>query len=238
MKKVIKKLIGALSAPKHHQNSVSPENVQPVIEEHVGGKVNVGCGPKPRDGWINIDIQPFPSVDVVMDVTKEWNFKSVDYVYAEHFIEHLALEDGVEFLVNAGKSLKNEGWIRLSTPNIEWVLKTHYDWANNGDEAKLLASVTATNRAFYGWGHRFLYSPWILQKILQECGYQNVRFETYGESQLSEFSGIEKHTLSTDIEGYPSLVIVEAQKLGEIKRPKELLKTLEESFLKYARAKG
>ena len=35
-------------------------------------KINVGCGPyDKKDGWINVDIQEFKTVDFVMDVTKD-----------------------------------------------------------------------------------------------------------------------------------------------------------------------
>ena len=142
-------------------------------------KVNVGCGPKPREGWINVDIQPFPSVDKVMDVTKSWPFDELYYVYSEHFLEHLTIDKGIEFLVNAGKSMKRGGWMRLSTPNVEWVLKTHYKWNDLDDKKLAFQSVASINRAFYGWGHRFLYSSYILTTILEEIGYKNISFCGY-----------------------------------------------------------
>ncbi len=82
-------------------------------------KVHVGSGPHNlMEGWINVDIRPFKGLDRVLDVTREWPFAEVDYVYGEHFIEHLPLEGAIAFLANAGASLKRGGVLRLTTPNL------------------------------------------------------------------------------------------------------------------------
>lgn len=202
-------------------------------------KINVGSGPTRRNGWINVDIQPFESVDVVSDVTKEWQFDGVDRIYAEHFIEHLNLDYGIHFLVNAGKSMKDGGWIRLSTPNIEWVLKTHYNLDRNSqNDNNLLDSVMSTNRAFYGWSHRFLYSPFMLKKILIDIGYKNVRFKKFGESEVEEFKNIEEHDRPSSFDDSDNIIVVEAQKDGAINFPTELHQILTEKFIKYAKSKG
>lgn len=201
-------------------------------------KVNVGCGPNAREGWINVDIQPFPSVDKVMDVTKVWDFNDLDYVYSEHFLEHLTIEKGVEFLVNAGNSMKEGGLLRLSTPNLEWVLKTHYRWNDLDSDEIALQSVASINRAFYGWGHRFLYSPWLLNELLSGMGYKDIAFKSYGESDVGEFKGIEKHGKFSVFEGHPSVVIVEAKKEGDISQPKILMEKLNDMFVRHANALG
>ena len=33
-----------------------------------------------------------------MDVTKPWFFNGLEYVYGEHFLEHLSLEGAIAFL--------------------------------------------------------------------------------------------------------------------------------------------
>ena len=62
-------------------------------------KVQVGCGPHNiMADWWNVDIRPFPGIDQVMDVTKPWPFNGLEYVYGEHFLEHLSLEGAIAFL--------------------------------------------------------------------------------------------------------------------------------------------
>lgn len=199
-------------------------------------KINVGCGPSRREGWINVDIQPFKTVDVRMDVTKEWDFKDVSFIYAEHFIEHLTLNQGFHFLYNAGKSLSDGGWIRLSTPNVEWVLKTHYKFDKLSDTAAALDSVTAINRAFYGWGHRFIYSPFMLKELLSQIGFSDIRLTDYQQSTILEFMGIEEHGGFSSFQGSSSIIIIEAQRKGPVKLPDEFHKILTEKFIKYNEA--
>ncbi|MBI4645376.1 MAG: hypothetical protein HY738_01990 [Bacteroidia bacterium] len=201
-------------------------------------KVNVGCGQYCREGWINIDIQPFKTVDVVMDVTKEWKFQNLTHIYAEHFIEHLSLEQGMNFLVNAGKSLGKNGLIRLSTPNIEWVLKTHYKFDKLNDNESALDSVTAINRAFHGWNHKFLYSPFLLKELLIQIGFKNINFKDYKKNDIPEFKGIEEHISFAMFAGSPSVIIIEAEKSDEIIFPTDFYMILKEKFIKYDNAVG
>jgi hypothetical protein len=91
-------------------------------------RVNVGSGPAllPPDWW-NVDVRPFPGIDEVMDAAAPWPWQDrLDYVYGEHFLEHLTVPQALRFLVEAGKSLRQGGRIRLSTPSLEWVLATHF----------------------------------------------------------------------------------------------------------------
>jgi len=53
--------------------------------------VELGCGSSKPDGYVGVDIRPFPGVDVVADLTAGWPFKSssLDSVRASHIFEHL-----------------------------------------------------------------------------------------------------------------------------------------------------
>lgn len=176
-------------------------------------RINVGAGPncKIPKGWINVDIRAFPGVDRVMDVTKEWPFTGVKYVYAEHFLEHLNLLDAVQFLVNAGNSLEVGGKIRLSTPNLKWVLVSHFD-LKSSDREKIISDTLRTNRAFHGWGHRFLWCEDFLTFILESLGYGGVRYFNYGVSDDPNLNGLEQHGGFSVREGFPSVIIAEAKK--------------------------
>ncbi|MEI2418966.1 hypothetical protein V6O07_01730 [Arthrospira platensis SPKY2] len=72
--------------------------------EHEQGikKLQVGCGPKNiLSDWWNVDVRPFPGIDLAMDVTQSWNLNNLEYVYGEHFLEHLTLEGAIAFLDQA-----------------------------------------------------------------------------------------------------------------------------------------
>lgn len=70
------------------------------IEERLGPrspggikKVHVGCGPHAiMEDWWNVDIRTFPRIDEALDAAQPWPYSDLCYIYAEHFLEHLALD--------------------------------------------------------------------------------------------------------------------------------------------------
>lgn len=198
-------------------------------------KVQVGVGPhNARSDWWNVDIRPFGGVDQVMDASKPWPWEDLlRFVYAEHFLEHLAVDDAVSFLLHAGTALETTGVLRLSTPSLEWVLRSHFSFAQCGSDRDL-EDCFATNRAFHGWGHQFLYSKGMLSWILHELGFVRVSFHAYGESEIQELQGLELHGGWSTHEGYPSVWIVEAAK-GEMspRRTSRLDDALQNNYLKH-----
>lgn len=60
-------------------------------------KIDIGCGPNKKDGFIGIDIRPFPGVDLMFDIGKDrWPFEdnSVEESHCSHTIEHLTNFEG------------------------------------------------------------------------------------------------------------------------------------------------
>jgi predicted SAM-dependent methyltransferase len=193
-------------------------------------RLHIGSGRERLEGWINIDAQALPGVDVVADVTKGLDFSNVEAIFAEHFIEHLPLAMAVHFLRESWRVLGRGGWIRLSTPNLDWVWSTHYKL--DADPAGKRAAALALNRAFHGWRHQFLWNREMLGEALLACGFDEVRWCRYGESELPIFRGIERHETYTDVPDLPHVIIVEARK-GEAQpeRLAELIALLEREFL-------
>ncbi|MBZ0089555.1 MAG: hypothetical protein K8H90_04175 [Thermoanaerobaculia bacterium] len=169
-------------------------------------------------GWVNLDIESLPGVDVVLDAARELPFHDVEAVYAEHFLEHLRIDAALAFLVRAQRALRPGAWLRLSTPNLDWVVRMQYDRKASGEEKAIRG--LQLNRAFHGWGHQFLWNREALELVLAATGFEGLRFCRYGESALEIFSGIERHETYQDAPGEPHVLIVEARK-GEV--PSELL---------------
>jgi predicted SAM-dependent methyltransferase len=53
--------------------------------------INLGCGRKKYEGYINIDANPNAQPDILRDIEKGLPFddNSVDYIISEHFLEHV-----------------------------------------------------------------------------------------------------------------------------------------------------
>jgi SAM-dependent methyltransferase len=82
-------------------------------------KLDLGCGPRKRDGHIGVDIKPFPGVDVIADLRMKWPWKDgeVHEVYCSHFVEHLTAAERVHFVNELYRVLKNDGQAVIITPH-------------------------------------------------------------------------------------------------------------------------
>lgn len=197
-------------------------------------KIQVGCGPHNlMKGWWNVDIRDFKGIDQVMDVAKPWPWKKcIKYVYGEHFIEHLSLEQAIRFMTFAGNALVVGGKIRLSTPNLTWVMMTHYKVKEGS-----VSDTMSINRAFHGWGHQFLWSGAMFEYVLKELGFKDVTFFNYGESNDKELVGIERHGGGGKVEGVPTVIVVEATRQEkDIKATKKFLENVDEQYIRYVQS--
>ena len=159
---------------------------------------------------MNIDRKNLPGVDVVADVTDGLNFSGVRAVYAEHFLEHLSIDQALRFLLQIHKVLAPEGLLRLSTPNLDWVWETRYRIPASREE-KLLRAI-AINRAFKAWGHQFLWNADLLKEALVCSGFDRIESQSYGQSRHDFLRGIESHEAYEDTPEFPHVIILEAVK--------------------------
>jgi predicted SAM-dependent methyltransferase len=173
-------------------------------------RLHIGCGQEAIPGWINIDNRQLPGVDRVLDVRQGLPYQNASAIYAEHFLEHLALEDGLAFLRECRRALAPGGILRLSTPNLDWVYATHYRIGAASSSETKISDCFQLNRAFHGWGHQFLYNREALESVLHAVGFQSVSFFRYGESAAAQLRGLERHQTWEDTPELPHVIIAEA----------------------------
>jgi hypothetical protein len=160
------------------------------------------------DGWVNCDIQTYSEVDSVLDVTRGLPYRDVEFIFAEHFLEHLEIESALRFLVDANQSLKTGGWLRLTTPNLDWVWTHVY---SPSPEGARMENALHANRSFYGWRHRFLWNREIPEEALLAAGFEEVRWCDYGQSEIPELEGVESHERYPDNADCAHILIAEAR---------------------------
>jgi hypothetical protein len=200
-------------------------------------RLHVGCGPKNlMADWWNVDIRSFKGIDEVVDVTAPWPWQNLDYVYGEHFLEHLGLDDAVAFLGQARLRLRPGGRIRLSTPGLEWVWQTHFK--ADQDASNVVTDTYRANRAFHGWGHEFLYSRPFLEHLLGAMGLTDVRFFAYGESDDPNLRNLEMHGTYVITDGWPNVWNVEATRPADDawQPSSEFADEIEREFVRYVRS--
>lgn len=173
-------------------------------------RLHLACGPHALRGWVNIDNQAYAGIDRLLDLRNGLPFENVEFIYAEHFIEHIEYRDALQLLAECRRALAPDGVIRLSTPNLDWVWAFAYQpalWQNAEQE---IHDCLVANRAFRAWGHRFLYNRAMLRELLQRAGFADVTFCRYHESAHEALRGIEGHTLYPDTPELPHVLIAEA----------------------------
>lgn len=194
-----------------------------------GTRLHLGCGRNIMDGWIDVDSQPLPGVDHVHDVRDGLPVDDVKFIFAEHFIEHLTYDEALTLLVRCRDALRADGVLRLSTPNLDWVWVTSYssryqptssttalidsaEWSH--DDAAALDCLRL-NRAFRGWGHKFLWNAAMLEVALRHAGFAELAWRAYGQSDHPELAGIERHRQYDDLPTLSHLIVVEATGMSE-----------------------
>ncbi|HEV7766661.1 MAG TPA: hypothetical protein VGQ76_16795 [Thermoanaerobaculia bacterium] len=189
---------------------------RPVLAARSAERLHIGCGPQALAGWTNIDLEQHPGVDMVLDVRRGLPFRNVRYVFAEHFLEHLTYDEGYRFLKECRASLADGGVLRLSTPNLDWTVRTQYALIPAAAGREGVDACFAVNKAFRGWGHQFLYNAATLEATLLAAGFAEVRLRRYGESDDPVLAGLERHERSADSEDLPHVIVAEARGRGQI----------------------
>lgn len=88
-------------------------------------KLDIGCGPNPKEGFEGVDQYAFDGkVKHVLDVRKTpwpWKDGEVDEIHSSHFLEHLTAPERCAFLNECHRVLKLGGTMTMVTPH----------WASN-----------------------------------------------------------------------------------------------------------
>ena len=175
--------------------------------------VNVGCGQEPFQGWVNLDLETNTRADFIWDVTDGLPFAndSCAFIYCEHFLEHLPVQDGVRFLTECHRSLQRGGVVRIGMPSAEELVRNYYEndwakqpWLEKYGFAWIKTRAEYINVCFREWGHQWLYDAEELERRLREAGFDKIKKADWGESEHAELRNRETRR--------ETLVICEATK--------------------------
>lgn len=98
--------------------------------------------------------------------------ESFDWIYSEHFIEHLTLEEGISWLAEVRRLLKPGGRARLSTPDLQRYIEGYLDPGNGffAEHREQLSRLRAfkeagvpdrpawmVNQIFHRWKHKWIF---------------------------------------------------------------------------------
>lgn len=90
---------------------------KPAVVESL--KLDLGCGPNKRAGFLGVDNISFPGVDLVHDLRTPWPWEkeSVEEVHCSHFLEHLTNAERVHFWNELYRVLKVGAKAQIIVPH-------------------------------------------------------------------------------------------------------------------------
>ncbi len=133
----------------------------------------------------------------------------VDWVYAEHFIEHLDLEEGIGWLRDVHRILAVGGWLRLTTPDLRRYVEGYLEDSDEGFFARhrrRLMDLGAkaedlperkafmVNQIFKFHGHKWIYDLDELCHSLSTAGFDPaaVTVQPFGKSVLPQLAALDR----------------------------------------------
>lgn len=136
-------------------------------------KLNLGCGPRKMEGFINVDIRKEMSTDVVDDIRTLVSFKdgTADLIYACHVLEHFKKNERLEVLKRWQEVLKPGGILRIAVPDFYAV--AHSYLTKIVPLEKLWSSLNGSQRHDYDF-HYHCYDFDSLKQDLEMVGFSSV----------------------------------------------------------------
>ena len=177
-------------------------------------KLHLGCGRNIINGWINADSDKSLRRCKYLDVTEKFPYEdnSVDYIFSEHMIEHISLQDGKFMLEESFRVLKNDGKIRISTPDLKFFIELYND--NKTDLQKKYIDYNVNHPAYdvftaidtyvinnfvRAWGHVFIYDKKVLKDLLESVGFTKVKSYLINESEDENLKDLENCSDSVNV---------------------------------------
>jgi predicted SAM-dependent methyltransferase len=144
--------------------------------------LNIGCGTDYKEGWINVDNNSdnnIEKLDLNWDLRNPLPYKdnSVDFIFNEHFFEHLTVEEAKPVMMDLMRVLRPGGVLRIAMPDLEMVVDQYLNVSLEDDPVIkrfnmdfIQTRAERINMSFRWWGHTWLYDWEELTRRLQEAG--------------------------------------------------------------------
>jgi predicted SAM-dependent methyltransferase len=193
------------------QNKAKVQRDMDILHKKYPSKImlNLGCGTDYKKGWVNIDNNSdnnIEKLDLNWDLRNPLPFEenSVDYIFNEHFIEHLTVEEGQVAIKDMMRVLKPGGVLRIATPDLEVTVDKYINVPIDKDPVIkkygldfIQTRSERMNVGFRSWGHKWIYDWEELERRLREAGCSKIIRSKLGKSKHKELNSLETRVEST-----------------------------------------
>mgnify|MGYP001570520095 CR=1 FL=1 len=161
-------------------------------------KLNLGCGGRFRDGWVNVNFASTGLGVIAADLGKGIPFpdQSFDVIYHSHLLEHFPKAHAPVFLKDCLRVLRPGGVIRIAVPDLEAIARNYLlalekarsgieGWDLNYDWMLLEMYDQVVRNQPGGEMARYLFNETIPneQFVLERCGMEVKRLIELGRER-------------------------------------------------------
>jgi len=176
-----------------------------VVSEKQLLKLDLGCGPNKKVGFLGVDSRKFDNVDVVCDLTAEWPWEddSVEEIHMSHVLEHFTAHERVHIANEMHRVLIKGGKATIVTPH----------WANHrafGDPTHQWPPVSEMWYCYLQLGWRKSQAPhtdidWNSNGFKCDFDWQTVH--TFDTTQNGKFVGRNSEYIGFALANYRDSVV-------------------------------
>lgn len=212
-----KVLVSRMSVPIEETDKKEPivtyKSADEILSKNKIIKLHLGCGTQYKEGWINIDNNSdnnIQKLDLNWDLRNPLPFpdNTVDFIFHEHLLEHLTVDEGQNFIKDSMRVLKQGGVLRISMPDLEVSVKNYLNLNWKQDDGELLKKygmdyiktrAERLNMAFHFWGHKWLYDWEELERRLKEAGCTKIKRCEFEKSDYPQLCNLETRGKSSSL---------------------------------------
>ena len=158
-------------------------------------RLNWGCGPRGRPGWLNSDTKEGEGIDISEDIRNGLpiDSDSLDYVVSIHALPMIAYPDLVPVLQELRRVLKPEGVLRLALPDLVKGTQAYLDGNSShflvpDSEVRSLGGKFIVHMLWYGYSVT-LFTADFIEELLGAAGFEDVQHCRFRHT-CSQFAGI------------------------------------------------
>ncbi len=185
------------------------------IKSHAIDQLHVGCGHVLLPDWLNIRYEVREEYGRLKKIKGGWllNYNllkswpieddSINYIAGSHFIEHLDLNHGIQFLKESFRVMKKGGAIRLSCPDLELYARNYVNNNKSFFDHKLIrewctfkaaqtpGEIFIAKAYDSGGSHKWFHDFASLKHILETAGFGHVKRVGRLEGQVPDLKQLE-----------------------------------------------